>query len=235
MSTDSDNVEGPPTDRVYRKIREMIIHNTIPLDAKINQAEMAKRLGTSRTPVAYALHKLHSEGLVDSVPNTGFFVHRVTAKELVELFTLREALDGAIVDDLVENATEEQIDELATLFNDFRGEEEPDPIAYREADMAFHRLLVECTSNDIVKKINVKFLILDRSFTTGLMRPPKETLKEHLAIVDAIRNRDRELARGLMVAHIATTKTMLRETVRNLRNLGIDPDSIPIDKVNLDS
>ena len=211
----------------------MIIRGMIPLDAKINQVEMAKRLGTSRTPVACALHKLHSEGLVDSLPNTGFFVHRVTAKELAELFTLREALDAAIVDDLVENIEEEEIEELSALFQGFLGDSVLHRAAYREADIAFHHLLVEYSGNEMVKNVNAKFLILDRSFTTGLIRPPEETLGEHLDIIEAIRKRDDELCRKLMVAHIATTKKLVRDTVRNLQNLGIAPHSIPIDTVGI--
>jgi DNA-binding GntR family transcriptional regulator len=221
------------TDRVYRKLRELIIHNEIPIGAKINQSDMAARLGSSRTPVVNALHKLQSEGLVDNVPHTGFFVHRVTAKELVDLFSLREALDGAIIDDLVENATSAEIDQLGALFEQFRYGGPIDPVEYREADIAFHRMLIDLTDNDIAKKVNENFVILDRSFIAGLVRPPEETLKEHLEVIEALRDRDREKTRMLMVDHIGKTKTLLREAVRSLRNLRIDPSTIPIDQVDV--
>ena len=102
---DNNDTARRTTAWVYERVRTMILQNEFPAGIKINQNAVAKQLGTSRTPVANALHKLETEGLVDSIPQTGFFAHHLTARELLDLFALREALDGMIIPELARTIT----------------------------------------------------------------------------------------------------------------------------------
>lgn len=200
---------------------------------KINQVAMAKRLNASRTPVITALHKLESEGLVDNIHNSGFYVHRLTVKELTDLFAFREALNTVIVNDLIDTISLAQLEELERLFSPFRNQRTIDPNAYALADIAFHSKLIGWCDNELAKKANDRLQILNRSWIAGLVRSPIETLEEHLGIIEAFRRRDGDLVRERMRAHIVITLEMLQRTVDDLRRLGIDPTTIPVDEIDL--
>ena len=206
----------------------MIVDKRLRPNSKINQIKLAEKLHASRTPVVKALHKLESQGLVDNIPDSGFFVHELSMLELLELFTIREALDSIVVMELVDTITPEQIAQLNKLLLQFQqtAEQENDE-QYRRTDKEFHSLLLDMSQNTLVKKINEYFQIHNRCYTVGLLRKPQETLPEHRRVIDALRNKDRDEARGTMVSHVSNTKVFLQELVRNLRKVGIDPSTIP--------
>ena len=60
----------------------MILANQFAPNQRINQSQLATELGVSRTPVIKALHMLVAEGLLDNIPNKGFYIHKLTIKEL---------------------------------------------------------------------------------------------------------------------------------------------------------
>jgi DNA-binding GntR family transcriptional regulator len=249
MQKDDTLRRGKTTSWVYRQIRELIIDKRLPPGSKINQNAMAGEMRISRTPVVNALHKLESEGLVDNVPHTGFFVHQITVKELLDLFALREALDTMIVTELVATVSDEEIRRLARLFEPFRGDgggraergarggrggkgqgTTIDTERYRRADIRFHFTMLELCANTLARKVNENFQVFNRSFMGGLVRPPEETLPEHQAIIDALRSRNLAQARAAVVAHNNGTKAVLQELVVNMRKIGVDPEKIALEE-----
>jgi hypothetical protein len=64
----------------------------------------------------------------------------------------------------------------------------------------------------------------------GIVRPPKETLGEHVAIIDALRSRNLAQARAAVVAHNNGTKAVLQELVVNMRKIGVDPEKIALEE-----
>ena len=217
------------TNGIYLRLRDLIVTRAIPPGSKIKQEHIAEQLNTSRTPVINALHKLEAGGLVDYIPNQGFSVHRVSVKELLGLFSFRLALDAIIIEDLVCALTPEQIDDLDELFEPFVDVSALDPAAYRLADMRFHTSLIEMCDNDLARRVNDTFNILNRSYLVGLIRPPDDTLDEHLAILRALRNRDQLAAKSAIAAHVEKTRQMLSATVHNLRKMGVNPDNVYLD------
>ena len=67
---------------------------------------------------------------------------------------------------------------------------------------------------------------MDRIFSIGLFRQPKETIHEHLAMLRAFRQRDESKAQELMYTHIELTRRYLDTLQRQLKALGIDPDTV---------
>lgn len=231
MQSTAELKRGKTTAWVYRQIRSLIVAKRIPPGSKINQNAMAEEMKISRTPVVNALHKLESEGLVDNIPHTGFFVHQITVKELLDLFALREALDTMIVTEIAATVAEGDVRRLERVFEPFR--DRPDAIdaeRYRRADIRFHFTLLELCANSLARKVNESFQVFNRSFMGGLVRPPQETLPEHLAIIEALRARDLGRARAAVVAHNNGTKAVLQELVVNMRKIGVDPEKITLEE-----
>lgn len=238
MRTKSDDGRrhSPSDDRstawLCEELRKAIIERRLAPGSRINQSKLARSWNVSRTPIVNALHKLETQGLVDSVPRKGFYVHKLSILELLDLFALREALDTIIVAELTETISEQQLAQLTKVFESFDGSVDGiEAHAYWKADRTFHTLLLRFSTNNLAKKINATFQIFDRAFVGGLLREPAETLVEHREIIRALRDKDREAAARAMTAHVAKTRMYLQDVVNRMRKLGIDPAVIPVNEL----
>lgn len=177
-----------------------------------------------------ALHKLESIGFVENVPQKGFFVHKLSLQELVELFELREAMDILIVRRLAESIKAEQLHELEQVFSGI----DPKRIEikqYWRADVRFHQLLLEYCDHSLIDKVNDSLQVFARSARAGLVRKPEETLEEHKAIIAAIRNRDKAAAREAVIKHIEKSLDILTDIVKKIRSIGVEPRNVDVDEL----
>lgn len=218
-----------PTLHVYRILREQILSYKLAPGSKFNQEELAKELGVSRTPVVKALHKLETEGLVDNIPQRGFYVHQLTIKELLELFTLREALEMMLINSVIDKLSPEQIQKLEDIMDPFKGQWTPQIIEdYWIADQTFHNSLLEMSHNDLVLKVNDTFQVFNRTYMGGIIRKPSESLSDHKILIKALRERDVETARRTAVGHVAQSRRSLQNAVDKLNQLGVDSAKLPV-------
>lgn len=199
----------------------MILANQFAPNQRINQSQLATELGVSRTPVIKALHMLVAEGLLDNIPNKGFYIHKLTIKELAELFMIRQCLEMIAAIHAAEYGQTKDFDEMEALFAPFVGQSDIDKEAYFAADRKFHTKMFDMCDNALMKQIDGSLQILSRAFVSGLLRPPQETLKEHLEMIAAMRARDPMRAQEAARNHIEVTKRMLQETERQMQILGI--------------
>ncbi len=219
------------TDDIYQRIRTLVLKGELLPNQRINQNTLAQTLGVSRTPVIKALHMLEAEGLVDNIPNRGFYIHKTTLRELIELYMLRQSLEMVAANNLAETGTNEQIDRLFSLFSPFIGQEDINVDAYFNADRQFHTLMMDWCDNSLLRHINESLRLMDRTFSFGLLRPPKETLSEHLAIIDALRGRDAVRVQEVVRQHTEYTKQNLQNIIKQFRLLGIDTSKLSINDV----
>jgi DNA-binding GntR family transcriptional regulator len=96
----SSAAEGPaertqPTATEYAlsQLRQLLFSGALAQGTRVDQAELAKRFGVSIVPIREALARLQSLGLVEIVPHRGVFVARVSADELVDIYTVREVVE----------------------------------------------------------------------------------------------------------------------------------------------
>ena len=224
------------TAAVYRAVLEMVLGGTLPPGSKINQAVLAEQLGVSRTPLVKALHLLESQGLVDSVAHKGFTVHTMSTRELLDLWSAREAVETLVTGDLAEHITAQEVAGLRRFFEEFAsGDPDTDPEKYAAADRKFHNTLLKLCRNELARRINEHFQILTRAYVAGLLRPPSETLPEHMTIIDALERHDREAARLAMSRHLGQTRSTVQDSIERLRKFGIDVTNITVDNLMLRS
>ncbi len=203
---------------VYKRIREMIITGAILPGEKIKQEHVSRSLGVSRTPVLKALERLASDNWVDYEPRHGFSVKELTIKEMKEIFELRELIEGAVARRVAETATEEQVRMLESIWAEFKGfygDWTQDRIdRYEKADREFHFAMIEMSGNSLIKRVNENFSIFRFSYQRGLMRNPSETLKEHLALLEAIKARDEDRAREIAMAHLSASRANIENAYK---------------------
>ncbi len=200
-------------DRVFEQLRQAIVEGEIPAGSKISEPEMAARYGISRGPLREAMRRLESTHLVERRPNLGARVVSLSSDQLIEIFLVREALEGMAARLAAERMSDEAIEELKDLMEEHRrGVARDFWQAYfqKEGDMDFHYRIVQGSGNQRLIGILCDDLYhLARmyrcQFGMGGDRA-RDALKEHELVVEAISDRDGELAELLMRRHIRASR-----------------------------
>lgn len=200
------STDGTLTQRVHHSLKQAILSLDFPPGANLRKAAVCDRLGVSRAPVADAIARLASEGLVDVVPQSGTRVSYFSMDEIREGAFLREALELATVAKVARDLTDDQRKRLSRnmRLQELLIEDEDIPGFY-QADEEFHGLLMQFTGfrrlADIAQTVSLQ---VSRARMLLLPTPGRvaETLAEHRAIFDAISRQDEQGAQDAMRAHL---------------------------------
>jgi len=197
-------------ERVYEVIRDMIVSRELRPGERIIEEELAEKLGVSRTPIMRALIRLNQEGLIEKIPRKGTYVKKFLLKDALAIYDVREVIEGLAARLAASSITDKQIQKMREIFEKAESLTKKEHFdAYVKADMKFHELLVQASGNKIILEIINNFRLRINSFNIGLIRSPSETLKEHLAIIDALSKHKADLAEKLVRQHIRTTRERL--------------------------
>ncbi|HOP15180.1 MAG: GntR family transcriptional regulator [Chromatiaceae bacterium] len=210
---------GTIPDRIFSLLREAIVEGEIPPGSKISEPELARRYGISRGPLREAIGRLEACGLVVRRPNVGARVVTMSSRQLLEIFHVREALEGMAARLAAQNMSDEEIVELRRLLEQHGQQIAQDADhAYfqREGDLDFHYRIVQGSHNarivDLLCNDLYHLVRLYRyQFGMASKRGPRAFV-EHEHIVDAIERRDAEMAELMMRAHVRAS----RENVERL-------------------
>ena len=198
-------------DRVYLKIKQMIFNQQLKPGQKLIQEKLSSELGVSRSPLLKALEKLEGELLVEKIPRRGMYVKEMTLNEIIDVFQCRAVIEGLSARLTAGNITDEQIAMLRQSIQPFVDTEVIDPEAYAEADRTFHTRIMQWSNNKAILRLEVLSNIHLKAYQTGLLRPPEDTLTEHLEIIEAIAAKNGTLAEKLMRAHIEKSIATLHQ------------------------
>lgn len=190
---------------VYDKLRVKAVgHDFLPGE-RLNEVELAREFGVSRTPLREALNRLTTEGFLRSIPGKGFFFRELDPKEIFDLYETRAAIEVAAVRLAVQRATTEQVNALAKMVDDAAALEDCAVSELIAQDETFHTRLVELAGNSemsrVVLNINARIQFVR---WINVDKPSKRaTHKDHKAVVQALRQRDTEACASLLQKHIS--------------------------------
>ncbi|MFZ0133680.1 MAG: GntR family transcriptional regulator [Desulfobacterales bacterium] len=206
--------------KVYEIIKNLIIERQLLPGDKIPQDKLARELGISRTPLVGALKYLEKEKLVEGKPGRGFFVRLFSRQEMVSIFELREVLEGLAARRAALNISDAQIEKLKDFSKSFQiSKSFPAVGSYAKVDRSFHNFVTEIGAKEFLKNILQTFNIISFSYqvvsSEGLVRPPAETIDEHLAIIGALERRDPVAAEELMRQHFRHSIATLKNEIEN--------------------
>jgi len=143
-----DPGSGLLSEQVHRRLRASIVAGELAPGERLVESEIARRLGVSQAPVREAIRQLHHEGLVNSVARRGSTVAEVSADDARSARRVRVALEELAAREAVEvfsPAARERLEAVVAGMD--RAARADDPVAVREADLAFHRSVVEMGGN----------------------------------------------------------------------------------------
>lgn len=201
---------------IYEKVKSMILTNELKPGQKIIQEKIASELGVSRTPLNKALQMLEFEMLLQSIPRKGIYVKEISLNEMLDVFDCREALEG-VAARLVANKKDPTIPiKLKKIFEPFIGlQEKINLTAYRSADTRFHTELINFTGNSVLQRLYFFDNLSSKIIQMGLVRPPEETLLEHLNIIEGIRINEPEQAEKAAALHIRISRDLIASLIND--------------------
>lgn len=203
-------------ERLFTEIRRAIVEGGIPAGSKISEPDLARRFGVSRAPLREAIGRLEACNLVVRQPNRGARVISLSSDGLLELYDMREVLEGLAARRAAEAMTPAEIADLRALLDEHeRSAELRDGIAYmqKEGDLDFHYRLIKGSHNSrLVKTLcdDLYHLVRMYRYQLGMTSPRVvHAFHDHRHLVDAIEQRDAELAELLMRRHIRAARAAI--------------------------
>ncbi|RKZ49109.1 MAG: GntR family transcriptional regulator [Gammaproteobacteria bacterium] len=198
-------------DTVCSKLQNAIVEGIIPAGSKISEPALAIEFGISRGPLREALSRLEACNLIERTPNVGARVVSLTPQHLVEIYLIRESLEGLAARMAAENMSDKEINELDELLEKHQQQIKQDQSYYqKEGDMDFHFQIVKGSKNSHLIDMfsnDLYHLIRLYRYQFGMVsNRVQRAFIEHGHIVDAIRQRDGELAQFLMSRHISSSR-----------------------------
>lgn len=209
-------VAGTHVDRIFAVIENDIVSGQLPMGSKLGEEVLAARFGVSRGPLREALRRLEGRGLVVRTAHAGVRVVSLSRQALLELYEMRELLEGLAARLAARNMTREEVSGLHALLETdlnmgLRGDAYP--LVFGDAD--FHFRIAEGSKSARLQQLlcgDLYSLIRLCRFKTAHVPGQMKSYRDHVRIVEAIEEGDEELAEVLMRRHIATARKRFMST-----------------------
>jgi DNA-binding GntR family transcriptional regulator len=211
----------PLKEDIFDVLHEKIISGVYKPGDWLRQEDIATQLGVSMTPVREGLDLLVSAGLAERVPYRGVRVREISPKDMVEAYGLRLVLEAVIAQEAAKNITDEQITRLEGMLEQMKKHDSLKEMSdERKLSREFHSAIAEASGNDLLIKL---YAIVANAFPDWLLyealfRNPNlladstaTTLKEHIAIVDALKKGDGDKAAQNSIEHVMDSGKWLEE------------------------
>lgn len=197
------------SDHVRHYLLEGLTSGRLQPGCRINEADLARRLGISRNPVREAVAGLAQRGFLVAVPRRGHFMRRFTRQDVDDVFSFRICLEGFAIRQALPRMRRSDHAELARLVERMIAAAGAGRVAdLHQADIALHRRVVELSGNRRTLRAHegidteVQMLI---AYVDPLHEPPMRSALAHVPVVEALAGGDADRAVAAMQAHLQTT------------------------------
>ena len=212
MNPDSQRIKRLTLrDQVYSELRNMILINEYPAGSRLNECDLAKRLGVSVTPVREALNKLRGDGLIYSDPRQGSFVRNFSDDDIRNILDIRCALEVLAMEQAFPRFTAGDIAELERIQRAYADAYATSPPDYEQAAMwnvSFHDFIVDKSVNpwakDMLDSINTHCSLARAPLTRT--SDGKSSILEHREIIDALKAKEFDRTTRGVRRHIGRMK-----------------------------
>lgn len=198
--------------RIFDELRDDIMSCTLQPGSELRESELAQRYGVSKSPIRDALQKLEFEGLVQIVPRQGHRVLPISISDAQDILDLRETLEKAAVKRIAAEATDQELETL----NEYRTADVTRMRAFAEYNRSFHaeisRLAGNARQSVVMRSLMDNY---ERLCIVSLSSRHKEAeameaaLAQHIAIIDALQDRDGRSAARLSAKHIRKSQSQI--------------------------
>lgn len=199
--------------RLTDELTHAIVSGAIPAGTKISEPELARQYAVSRGPLREAIRRLEGRGLVHHVPHAGARIVTLALNEVMEVYVVREALEGMAARLAARHMPRREVDAVRTLLDEHEAairRAEGREYFQEEGDLDFHFRIVRGSENQkLIALLCGELYHLVRMYRYRSSRAasrPQKALAQHRQIIESIAAGDEELAEMLMRRHIASAR-----------------------------
>ena len=204
----------PLNEQAYDHLQKLITDGQLSYHEIYSETKLAKELGISRTPFRDAIHRLAQEGYIDIIPSKGFRLHQITERDVIETFQIRTALETYCTMQIARDVKEENNAGLRSFFKELDWlmenmkevmENDQGIDEFCEYDFRFHRKIIDYLENEQFSSVFASFLYrMKRLAKLSLQHEGRmaQTVEEHQAILDAMKNGDTEHIYEITMVHM---------------------------------
>lgn len=200
----------PIREIILYELRNAIFEGHVEAGDRLVESQIAESMGVSRTPVREALRQLEIEGLAVNVPRKGTIVKGISKDDAIEIYDIREVLEGLAARRACLNITRLEIRRLNEIIGIMEEcIKSDDEIAYIKAHNEYNQILLDASKNKrLGEQLQHKYEYLKSLRKISLMTKERRirALKEHKAIVYAIEVGDEKEAETVARAHVKNAK-----------------------------
>ncbi len=199
---------------VYGAVFADIVRNVYDLSSIITEKMIIDKYQVSKSPVREALQELCNDGILESIPRLGYRVRPVSIKEMIDATNFRIIIEVAALERSIPLMTDEKIKKLEDIYvGEKTIESTKDPYIHWDMNTKFHLLLCSYSDNifftntlktlmrSCFRGVNYYF---EQSFIHDLKR---EDSKMHASLLAALKKRDFEEAKHIIIADIEDFKS----------------------------
>nr|WP_321458776.1 GntR family transcriptional regulator [uncultured Vibrio sp.] len=223
--------EHTKSETLTESLIEAIVNGDVIPGSKISEPELARKYQVSRGPLREALMRLEGLGLIERIPHVGARVITFSPEKLIELYSVREALEGMAARLAARHITQEELLSLEMLLSTHSkhiDQVEGSSYFHQHGDFDFHYRIIQASRNSkLITLLCDELYHLLRMYRYQSPRSqsrPNEALNEHKYILEAIRNRDEELAEMLMRRHISGSRKLIQSQIIHTETESLDKD-----------
>lgn len=210
----------PLREVIFNTIREAIIVGELKPGERLMEVQLAEKMGVSRTPVREAIRKLELEGLVEMLPRKGAHVADLSVKDIMDVLEVRSTLDGLASALSASRITDEELKELKHVQTQFANYVEKENLQGQvKKDVEFHDIIYRSSRNDKLIQIINNLREQAQRFRVVYLKDfssPKDIIKEHAEIVEAITSRDVAAAELAAQRHIKTQEVSIIKSIKRI-------------------
>lgn len=192
-------------------LREAIIQGEFRPGEKINETQLAAKLGVSKSPIREAIRILESENIVETIDRRGTFVKDLSDKEVEEIYQVVKLINVAAARLAAGKMNEKRKRELRLLVEKMReAQQSYDMNKVKPLSIRFHGFIINMTENRLLLKIHNGLETQQERFRAkGLQYGSKDIadiISEHVAISEALLKGDPEEAELQMLNHLESAR-----------------------------
>ena len=226
--TIDDKTERPFTasQYAYNKVKKWILSGQLSAGDRIDQDEIARKMGLSRMPVRSALDRLSSEGLVVSHPHRGITVVPLSPEHLNDLYLIRCLMEGLAVFLAAERATDEDVEALTRMLDGAAAPSQDIDAAMAE-NWKFHRYIYEMSGSEVLARQIESFWEQTERYRRIYIGQPGTrdgTDREHRELVSLIASHDAQRAADFQIRNNRRTQRAVLESMN---------ETLPTEKIRL--
>lgn len=208
-------------DKLFLDLRRAILEGEIPAGKKISEPELAAAYGVSRGSLREAIGKLENCNLVTRKPNIGARIIGFSTSQMMEIYQIREAMEGMAARLAAENMSEDEVTRLRGILNRHHKEiEERQDYSQQDVDLDFHFSIIQGSKNTrLIRMLCQDLYDLVRFYRFRLksgFNRSEQAYQEHNLIVNAIERRDGEMAETLMRHHVRASRDNARKMLESI-------------------